>query len=379
MTNRCKFLFILGTRPEVIKVAPVILAAAAHPSIETTILHTGQHRELAEEMFRHFNLKPDFDLAVMQPDQSLFQLTSRIIAGIGEILGQASYDMIFVQGDTSSAFLGALAGFYQKIPVGHIEAGLRTQDRYSPFPEEINRRLVGPLASLHFAPTARARDMLLREGLAAETVHVTGNTVIDALLWSIDKGFAPAAELEPILKCQERLLLVTTHRRENFGGPHREVFAALLELTQQFKDVRILFPLHPNPNVRKEAALLLENHPRIHLTAPLDYRSFIAAMKKSHIILSDSGGVQEEAPSLNKPVLILRESTERPEGIDSGALKLVGTNRETIVREASRLLSDEAEYAKMASASNPYGDGKAAERIVAIAYEYLQKQQVRDF
>lgn len=376
MDNRRKFLFILGTRPEVIKMAPVIFAARNNPLIEAAILHTGQHRELAEEMFRHFDLKPDFDLAVMQPDQSLFQLTSRIISGIGEITASNSYDMIFVQGDTSSAFLGALGGFYRKIPVGHIEAGLRTQNRYSPFPEEINRRLVGPLASLHFAPTSRARDMLLREGIAAEAVHVTGNTVIDALLWTIEHAADLPAdpELEQILSCSERLLLVTTHRRENFGEPHRQVFGALLELIRRFPDVRILFPIHPNPNVRKEAAQLLENHPRIHLTTPLDYRSFIAAMKKSCLILSDSGGVQEEAPSLNKPVLILRESTERPEGIESGALKLVGTCKETIVREAAELLTCSDSYARMAAAPNPYGDGKAGERIISTALRFLEQQ-----
>lgn len=378
MASRFKFLFILGTRPEVIKMAPVILSARNNPLIDAKILHTGQHLELAHEMFRHFSLVPDYDLAVMQPDQSLFQVTARIIAGIGETIGNDRYDMIFVQGDTSSAFLGALAGFYRKIPVGHIEAGLRTQDRYSPFPEEINRRLVGPLASLHFAPTTRARDMLLREGLAPDSIHVTGNTVIDALIWSIDQGFPPAEDLKPILDCPERLLLVTTHRRENFGGPHREVFAALLELTRRFADIRILFPLHPNPNVRKEAALLLENHPRIHLTSPLDYRSFIAAMKKSYLILSDSGGVQEEAPSLNKPVLVLRESTERPEGVDCGALKLVGTCRETIVNEASALLNDSNCYARMAAAVNPYGDGRAAERIVSLARSFVEKT-IRDF
>lgn len=366
-----KFLFILGTRPEVIKMAPVIFAARQAGGIETQILHTGQHLELAAEMFKHFKLRPDFDLAVMQPNQSLFQLTSRITEGIGEIVGRNDYDMIFVQGDTSSAFLGALCGFYRKIPVGHIEAGLRTQDRYSPFPEEINRRLVGPLAALHFAPTTRARDMLTGEGIAPESVEVTGNTVIDALLWSLEQNYPIRSDLESYFAEPGRLLLVTTHRRENFGEPHRQVFSALLEIVERFSDVRILFPIHPNPNVRSEAAAMLNNHPRIHLTSPLDYQSFIVAMQKSYLILSDSGGVQEEAPSLNKPVLVLRESTERPEGIATGALKLVGTDRARIVAEASELLKSSHSHQQMAEAANPYGDGKAGARIIAAACKYL--------
>jgi UDP-N-acetylglucosamine 2-epimerase (non-hydrolysing) len=367
-----RFLFVLGTRPEVIKMAPVIFAARSHPGVEVEILHTGQHRELAEEMFSHFGICPDYDLAIMQPDQTLHQVTARIIAGAGEIVGSRHYDMVFVQGDTSSAFLGALAAFYRKIPVGHIEAGLRTQNRYSPFPEEINRRLVGPLASRHFAPTLRAKAMLLREGISEESIIVTGNTVIDALLWSIDQNYPPAEDIAEILDGSGKLILVTTHRRENFGEPHRQVFAALLELTEKFPDIRLLFPIHPNPNVRREAAQQLQNHPRIHLTRPLDYRSFIAAMKKSHIILSDSGGVQEEAPSLHKPVLVLRESTERPEGVEAGALKLVGTCRETIVKEASALIADADAYAKMASIANPYGDGKAAQRIIEASLTFLK-------
>jgi len=299
--------------------APVIFAAQKIDNTTTQILHTGQHLELAEEMFQHFKLEPDFNLAVMQPNQTLFQLTSKITEGIGEIVSRNEYDMVFVQGDTTSAFLGALSGFYQKIPVAHIEAGLRTQDRYSPFPEEINRRLVTPLASLHFAPTDRARQMLLNEGTPDQNVFVTGNTVIDALQWTLQHKPTAPKEFADIFATNERLLLVTTHRRENFGKPHQQVFSALLKLVEKFSDIRILFPIHPNPKVRNEAALLLNNHPRIHLTAPLNYQVFIMAMQHSHLILSDSGGIQEEAPSLNKPVLVLRESTERPEGIETGA------------------------------------------------------------
>lgn len=351
--------------------APVVQAARKAGGIESQILHTGQHLELAAEMFDHFRLKPDFDLAVMQPDQSLFQLTSRITEGIGEIVSRNNYDMIFVQGDTTSAFLGALCGFYRKIPVAHIEAGLRTQDRYSPFPEEMNRRLVSRLASLHFAPTDRARNMLLGEGIPSEAVEVTGNTVIDALLWSVEQNYPVSADLKNLLSEPGRLLLVTTHRRENFGEPHRQVFSALLELAERFSDVRILFPIHPNPNVRSEAAAMLNNHPRIHLTSPLGYQSFITAMQKSCLILSDSGGVQEEAPSLNKPLLVLRESTERPEGLETGAFKLVGTDKARILAEATELLTNPDSYQRMASARNPYGDGMAGNRIITTARNYL--------
>jgi len=351
--------------------APVIFAAQKSKNITTQILHTGQHLELAEEMFRHFKLEPDFDLAVMQPNQTLFQLTSRISEGIGEIVSRNEYDMVFVQGDTTSAFLGALSGFYQKIPVAHIEAGLRTQDRYSPFPEEINRRLVTPLASLHFAPTERAKQMLLNEGTPDQNIFVTGNTVIDALNWSLQRKLTAPKEFSNIFATDERLLLITTHRRENFGEPHRQVFSALLELVEKFNDIRILFPIHPNPKVRDEAASLLNNHPRIHLTAPLSYQVFIMAMQRSYLILSDSGGVQEEAPSLNKPVLVLRESTERPEGLETGALRLVGTSKEKIIASASELLCDHASYERMAKAINPYGDGRAGERIIAAATAFL--------
>ncbi|KAF1082589.1 MAG: UDP-N-acetylglucosamine 2-epimerase [Candidatus Rifleibacterium amylolyticum] len=351
--------------------APVIFAAQKQADITVQILHTGQHLELAEEMFKHFRLEPDFDLAVMQPNQSLFQLTSRITEGIGEIVSRNEYDMIFVQGDTTSAFLGALGGFYQKIPVAHIEAGLRTQNRYSPFPEEINRRLVTPLASLHFAPTERARQMLLNECTPEHSVFVTGNTVIDALHWSLQRKLSAPKEFAEIFASNERLILVTTHRRENFGDPHRQVFSALLELVDRFADVHILFPIHPNPKVRDEAARQLKSHPRIHLTAPLSYQVFIMAMQRCHLIMSDSGGVQEEAPSLNKPVLVLRESTERPEGLETGALKLVGTDKQKILNSASELLCDHNAYEKMAKAVNPYGDGRAGERIIEAVTAFL--------
>ncbi|NLV94348.1 MAG: UDP-N-acetylglucosamine 2-epimerase (non-hydrolyzing) [Candidatus Riflebacteria bacterium] len=368
-----KFLFIMGTRPEIIKMAPVIIQARKEGNIKAEILHTGQHRTLAEEMFKHFELTPDYDLAVMQENQSLFELTARITNGIGEVLEKNSdYDMIFVQGDTTSAFLGALCGFYKKIPVAHIEAGLRTQDKYSPFPEEINRRLVTPIASLHFAPTKRAAEMLLAEGIEEKYIKITGNTVIDALLQSVEKDYELLPGVERILEMPGRLILVTTHRRENFGDPHRQIFQALLDISKKYEDVKILLPLHLNPNVRNEAKLILDDKPRILLTEPLSYRNFITAMKYSTIIMSDSGGVQEEAPSLHKPVLVLRDSTERPEGVETGALKIVGTCRKTIVEETSRLLDDVKAYERMAEAPNPYGDGKSSQRIVEEACKYLR-------
>jgi UDP-N-acetylglucosamine 2-epimerase (non-hydrolysing) len=369
------FLFILGTRPEVIKLAPVILECRKRPSIAIEVIHTGQHKELAGEMFSHFGIEPDHNLEVMQPNQSLFQLSARIITGLEKIITGKKYDMVFVQGDTTSVFLGALCAFYSRIPVAHVEAGLRTADRYSPFPEEINRRLAGTLATLHFPPTERARQMLIDENVAKENIFTTGNTVIDALEWSINKPHQLSAELEDFFTEDRKTILVTTHRRENFGGPHREVFSALLRIVNKFKDTQILFPIHPNPNVRNEAYQLLNQHPRIKLISPLGYLDFINVMKRSHIILTDSGGVQEEAPSLNKPVLILRESTERPEGIESGCLKLVGTNQDAIFAATSQLLTEKARYDQMANSVNPYGDGKAAERIIDHALDYIHRNK----
>lgn len=370
-----KFLFVLGTRPEIIKLAPVILECKKHPEIDFDIIHTGQHRELADEMFTHFGITPDYNLEVMEPDQTLFQLTAKIIQGLSEIIPQNNYEMVFVQGDTTSVFLGALSSFYCQIPVAHVEAGLRTSDRYSPFPEEINRRLAGTLATLHFPPTDKAKQMLIRENVAEEQIFVTGNTVIDALQWSIAKAHELPKDLESFLSSKKRTILVTTHRRENFGGPHREVFGALLDIVNKFTDVQILFPIHPNPNVRNEAHKLLNKHERIKLISPLGYLDFLQVMKRSHIILTDSGGIQEEAPSLNKPVLILRESTERAEGIETGCLKLVGTNRKAIFSATEKLLTDSNSYAAMAGAENPFGDGLAAEKIIAHTLSFLEKRK----
>ncbi|MFZ2959576.1 MAG: UDP-N-acetylglucosamine 2-epimerase (non-hydrolyzing) [Candidatus Ozemobacteraceae bacterium] len=358
-----KLLFILGTRPEIIKLAPVVRAArtAGH---DVTLLNTGQHRELADEMLKVFDLRPNIDLTVMEANQTLFSVSARILERLQDVFVRDRYDMILVQGDTTTAFLGALAGYYTKTPVAHVEAGLRTNDKFSPFPEEMNRRLASNLCDLHFPPTERSRKNLLAEGVPAKNIHVTGNTVIDALFWALEMQHEPSHELWPIFQGHHRLILVTTHRRESFGEPHRRVFGALREIVDSAPDLKLLLPVHPNPNVRNEVAAMLGHHPRIFLTAPLGYLDFLHAMKRSTLILSDSGGVQEEAPSLKKPVLVLRESTERPEGLDSGALKLVGTDPELIFNEATRLLNDPAAYAAMTANPNPYGDGQASQRIL---------------
>ncbi len=282
--------------------------------------------------------------------------------------------MVIVQGDTTSVFCGSLSAFYSKIPVAHVEAGLRTDDRYSPFPEEINRRLASNLATLHFAPTPKARQALIKESIAADHIYITGNTVIDALKWSLQKPPSLNNELKDFLAANKRTILVTTHRRENFGEPHQQVFLALLALLEKFADLQILFPLHLNPNVRNRAIEMLQKHPRIKLVPPLGYMDFIQAMQLATIILTDSGGVQEEAPSLNKPVIVLRESTERPEGVIAGCSKLTGTNKEKIIETVSTLLSDKCAYEKMAQARNPFGDGKASVKIVDQCLNFLKNE-----
>lgn len=369
---KARLLFILGTRPEIVKLAPVIRLAKERPEFSTFLLHTGQHRELAADMLRVFELTPDQDLAVMQPDQNLFTLSARILEGLHTLFQKEKFDLILVQGDTTTVFLGALAGYYTKTPVAHVEAGLRTADRFSPYPEEMNRRLAGTLADLHFPPTAAAGANLVQEGIAPEHVVVTGNTVIDALLWAQQKPHTPQTpELCDFFRDPRPYLLVTTHRRESFGEPHRRIFAALSDILQRFPDHRLLFPVHPNPQVRREVGDMLGNRERVLLCPPCDYLDFLKAMAGCRLILSDSGGVQEEAPSLRKPVLVLRDKTERPEGLASGALLLVGTDRTRIVTETTRLLSDTAAYQAMTNRPNPYGDGRAAARILAAVARFL--------
>ena len=365
-----KIMCVIGTRPEAIKVAPLVHAFAGAPDFEVCVLATAQHRDLLDQAFALFNIKADYDLNVMTPGQTLPELTARLMLSIDQTLAEAKPDMVIAQGDTTTVFVTSLACFYRQIPFAHLEAGLRTHDLYSPFPEEANRVLAGNLACLHFAPTEVSQQNLLREAMPAENIFVTGNTVIDALLTTADKDF----ELGFDIPADKRLVLVTSHRRENFGEPIEHICQALLELVATHDDIFVVFPVHPNPNIRSVTDKYLQGHDRIKLVAPFDYGPFVSAMKRAYLILSDSGGVQEEAPALGKPVLVLRRDTERPEAVTEGVVKLIGTHKDDIVREANVLLTDAAAYAAMAKGASPYGDGKSSARIVEIVRSYFSKQ-----
>ncbi|MDY7066546.1 UDP-N-acetylglucosamine 2-epimerase [Pseudomonas extremaustralis] len=364
-----KVLCIIGTRPEAIKMAPVIKALLAEEDIQCRVLATAQHRDMLDQVLGLFGITPDLDLDMMRPDQSLTALTARLLSGLDSVLQSEKPDVVLAQGDTTTVMSAALACFYLRIPFGHIEAGLRTGDLYNPFPEEANRVIVGKLARWHFAPTQRAMDNLFREGVPAADISMTGNTVIDALLMTV----AQTLPLDVDLDSSKRLVLVTSHRRENFGEPFQGICQALKILAQRNPDIQILYPVHPNPNIKDVAYAFLGQTPNIILCGPLDYASFIAAMKRAYLIISDSGGVQEEAPALGKPVLVLREETERPEAVDMGVMKLVGVNRDTIIEQAQRLLEDTDAYRTMARGVSPFGDGKAAERIVGVLRQYFQQ------
>ncbi len=372
-----KVLTVLGTRPEAIKCLPVLVSLRDHPQIESVICNTGQHRELIAPMFDLWNMTPDYELDLMQPGQNLAQLMARALAQIEPVLETVKPDRVLVQGDTLTAFTAALAAFFHKIPVGHIEAGLRSHDLMAPWPEEFNRRAIGITTDLHFAPTEQSKTDLLREGYDESQIHITGNTVIDALQMfrgKIHEDSALKAELAarfPMLDDSKRLVLVTSHRRENFDGGIESICAALKRLAAR-GDVELVFPVHPNPNVREPVQAALGDAPTIHLIEPQDYLGFLYLMDRAHLILSDSGGVQEEAPSLQKPLLVLRDTTERPEGIRAGVAKLVGTNTDTIVAEATALLDDAAAYQAMQQGETLYGDGKASQRICDIM---LQKNR----
>lgn len=369
-SHRLRVLTVFGTRPEAIKLAPVCHALQARSELfDSRIAVTAQHRGLLDSVLHDFELQPAYDLNVMRENQDLFHITVEALAGLRGVLDDHKPHCILVQGDTTTTFVGALAGFYRKLAVGHVEAGLRTHQKYSPYPEEINRRLTGVLADLHFAPTERARANLLAEGVTAEHVQVTGNTGIDALLWTLrtkasrlDSSLPPAA----LRATQGRFILLTTHRRESFGEPLGRTLAAVVDIARRFPDVGVIFPVHPNPNVRTVARERLSGLANVYLIDPVDYIPFCQLMNRATIILTDSGGIQEEAPSLAKPVLVLRDTTERPEGVEAGVARLVGTQRERIVDEAVRLLTDDAYYRSMTDKPNPYGDGHAAERIVEL-------------
>lgn len=362
--KKLRVMSVFGTRPEAIKMAPVVLELCKYPAVvESVVAVTAQHREMLDQVLNLFDIRPDFDLNIMSEGQTLFDITSRALTGLDSVLTAAKPDVVLVHGDTTTTFAGALAAYYHQIEVGHVEAGLRTQNKFSPYPEEMNRRLTGALADLNFAPTETAKLNLLREGVAPEKIFVTGNTVIDALYQTVRADFEFSNELANV-DFSKRVILVTTHRRENLGEPMRHVYKALKSLVEDLPDVEIIFPVHRNPKVREVVQEELGGLNRVFLTDPLDYEPFANLMNRATLILTDSGGVQEEAPALGKPVLVLRDTTERPEAVDAGTVKLIGTNQATVYGAAKTLLTDTAEYRKMAEARSPYGDGHAAERIV---------------
>lgn len=375
MTRR-RIAFVFGTRPEAIKLFPVVHRLAGSAQFEPRIILTAQHREMLDQVMSLAEMKADIDLDIMRPGQSLTSVTASVLAALTPALDALAPDLVVVQGDTTTAFVGALAAFYAHIPVAHVEAGLRSGRKYSPYPEEINRRMVAQLTDLHLAPTELARKNLLKEGFPDHTIHVTGNTIVDALQWMRTR-FEKEPELRdraeaglPPPDPTRRLILVTNHRRENFDGGIDHVCEALAQLADR-GDVEIVFPVHLNPNVREPVNRILADRKNIHLTEPLDYVQFFGLMSRSNLIITDSGGVQEEAPALGIPVLVTRDTTERPEGVDAGTAILVGPDRERILREATRLLDDEAAYRAMARAHNPFGDGKAAQRIQSIFEEWF--------
>ena len=365
---------VFGTRPDAVKMAPVVHALRAHPREFIPIVAvTAQHREMLDQVLTLFGITPDHDLGIMTEQQSLADITTRTLQGLSAILPAAAPDLVLVQGDAAPSFVGSLAAFYRQVPVGHVEAGLRTSDKYQPFPEEMYRRMTTVLADLHFAPTSAARRNLMKEGIPPARILVTGNTVIDALLDVARRDSLPAdPRLRGVLSHGGgRVVLLTSHRRENWGDPQRRIFQAVRSLLDRFPDLELVFPVHPNPVVSQPAREILGGHPRAHLFAPLDYGANVACMKAAAVILTDSGGIQEEAPALGRPVLVLRETTERPEGIAAGTARLVGTDQARIIEETARLLTDARAYARMSQARNPYGDGHAAQRIVGGLRHYF--------
>lgn len=356
-------MLVFGTRPEAIKMCPLVNELKSRKKLNITVCVTGQHRQMLDQVLEAFSVTPDFDLSIMKEKQTLFDITAGILGGIREVLEQVRPDVVLVHGDTSTTFATALACFYMQIPVGHVEAGLRTYNIYSPYPEEFNRQAVSIISRFNFAPTERSRQNLLKEGRAAETIYVTGNTAIDALKTTVRADYTHP-ELE--WAGDSRLILITAHRRENLGEPMKNMFRAIRRVMDEHPDVKAIYPIHMNPLVRQTAAEILGGEDRIRIIEPLEVLDFHNFLARSYMILTDSGGIQEEAPSLGKPVLVMRDTTERPEGIDAGTLKLVGTDEEVIYQNFKRLLEDAEAYAEMSNASNPYGDGFACKRIADI-------------
>ncbi|MEC1743974.1 non-hydrolyzing UDP-N-acetylglucosamine 2-epimerase [Schinkia azotoformans] len=374
MSKRIKVLTTFGTRPEAIKMCPLVLELEKRPEqFESIVAVTAQHRQMLDQVLEIFNVKPDYDLNIMKDRQTLIDVTTRGLEGLDAVIKEVKPDIVLVHGDTTTTFIASLAAYYNQVAVGHVEAGLRTWNKYSPFPEEMNRQLTGVIADLHFSPTEKAFKNLTNENKKQEAIFITGNTAIDALKTTVKEDYTNEV-LEKV--SGGRLVLVTAHRRENLGEPMRNMFRAIRRIVDEFADVQVIYPVHMNPAVREIAGEILGGHDRIQLIEPLDVIDFHNFAARAHLILTDSGGVQEEAPSLGVPVLVLRDTTERPEGIEAGTLKLAGTDEDTIYRLASDLLTDQAEYEKMAKASNPYGDGKASERIAeAIRYHFGQIEQ----
>lgn len=375
MNKRKKVMIVFGTRPEAIKMAPVIQALQQKDSLLCQVIVTAQHREMLDQVLKLFNIVPDFDLNLMRQGQTLTEITTRVLDGLKDVFQSERPDLVLVHGDTTTTFVAALAAFYAQIPVGHVEAGLRTGNKYSPFPEEMNRKLAGVLTDYHFAPTETAKTNLEKEGISSEKIFITGNTVIDALLATVDPKYSFAdSDIQKILDNGQgsRMILVTTHRRENLGEPMRQIYQALKDTLEAFPDTYIIFPVHKNPVVRTVVTEVLGSHPRVNLIEPLDYEPFANLMARAHLILTDSGGIQEEAPSLGKPVLVVRDTTERPEAVAAGTVALVGTEYERVFLQLKLLLEDQEAYEKMTMASNPYGDGTAALKIAEIIEDKLE-------
>ncbi len=374
MSERLKVMTVFGTRPEAIKMAPLVHELQKTDEIEPIVTVTAQHREMLDQVLKIFKVVPDYDLNVMKDRQTLIDITTKALEGLHDVIEKEKPDLVLVHGDTSTTFVASLAAFYSQVKVGHVEAGLRTWNKYSPFPEEMNRQLTGIIADLHFSPTGQAAEHLLQENKQKETIYITGNTAIDALKTTVQDDYTS----ETLNRLgDDRLLLVTAHRRENLGEPMKHMFRAIKRLVTNYDDVQVVYPVHLNPVVRELADDILGNDSRIHLIEPLDVLDFHNFAARAHLILTDSGGVQEEAPSLGVPVLVLRDTTERPEGLEAGTLKLAGTDEETIYQLASELLDDEEKYEVMAKASNPYGDGYASKRIVEAILHYFGRRNKR--
>lgn len=376
-----KIMFVFGTRPEAIKMAPLVKAMEKAEDLEPLVVVTAQHREMLDQVLELFDVHPSYDLNLMKPQQTLTDITAGVLRGIERIVIKEKPDIVLVHGDTTTTFAGALASFYQQVPVGHVEAGLRSGNMYSPFPEEANRKLTGAMATVHFAPTPQARANLLHEGVNPDAIYTTGNTVIDALMMTVKQDYVFDDELSRMLVAPGRKVLLTTHRRENLGQPMVQIFRAIRQLHERFTDVNFYFPMHKNPRVRALAKEALEELERVHLFEPLDYAPFANLVGRMDLVLTDSGGLQEEAPALGKPVLVLRDTTERPEAVDAGTVKLVGSDTQLIVDTVSTLFTDADAYAEMEHAVNPYGDGHACARIIAALRYYfgLDAQRPEDW